>query len=126
MNGTVHLTLVAPVRAQTAPTRSAGRPATASGPLRLTRRGRLAALVVFLAALLAGGVLVGPGTSRASGEAGPGREYAYVVVQPGETLWGIARQAAPDTDPRATIERIRDLNALSDTGVQAGQRIALP
>ncbi len=139
MNGTARLSLVPP-RGAPAPVRPAplrpGPPRRAALPvaaaaaepigLRLTRRGRLAALVVFLAVLLTGGVLFGYDTSRASGEAAPPREYTYVVVQPGQTLWGIARTAAPGVDPRATIERIRDLNALADTGVQAGQRIALP
>ena len=35
-----------------------------------------------------------------------------MTVQDGQTLWEIARMVAPDTDPRATIARIVDLNAL--------------
>lgn len=134
MNGTAQLSLVPPMSAPAAVRMSALHPVPAlrlappppAVGLRLTRRGRLVVLVAFLAALLTGGVLFGYSTSRASGEAAPPREYQYVVVQPGETLWGIARAAAPGVDPRVTIERIRDLNVLSSTGVQAGERIALP
>lgn len=123
MNGTARLTLVPSAEVASIGVRPASRPDPA---LRLTRRGRLAVLIVFLVAALGTGVLVGSGPSRASGETGPPREHQYVVVQPGQTLWGIAREAAPGADPRATIEQIRRLNALSSTGVQAGQRIALP
>ncbi len=128
MNGTLHrttdrthLTLV-PTPSAAELERLVAHPA----PLRLTRRGRLVAVVLFLGALLAGGVLFGSTSTRASGEAGPARSYEYVIVQPGQTLWGIAKEVAPDDDPRATIEAIRRLNALPDGGIQAGQRIALP
>ncbi len=48
------------------------------------------------------------------------------VVQPGETLWTVAVAVDPDTDPRETVARIIDLNALSDTGVVAGQSLLVP
>lgn len=50
----------------------------------------------------------------------------YHMVLPGETLWGIAEQVAPGADPRDTIAEIVELNALPGSGVQVGQRIALP
>jgi hypothetical protein len=53
--------------------------------------------------------------------------YTTVTVQPGQTLWEIARTFAPDTDPRATIARIVDLNALpSQHDIRPGLRLALP
>ena len=94
--------------------------------LRLTPRGRLVVVGLFLLTLFAGGVLFGSTATRASGEAGAPQNYEYLVVQPGQTLWGIAKEVAPQDDPRATIEAIRRLNALPDTGIEAGQRIALP
>jgi hypothetical protein len=100
------------------------RPAVPAG-LRLTRRGRLVMVVLFLLALFGGGVLFGTG-SKAGASDQAGAPHQYVVVQPGQTLWGIAKQVAPGTDPRVTVEAIRRLNALPDGGVQAGQRIALP
>lgn len=135
MNGTAHLTLVpTPTAAELevmlgsgAQSPSAQNPgALRPGGLRLTRRGRLVVVVLFLASLFAGGVLFGSDSTRATGEAGAPRSYDYVIVQPGQTLWGIAKEVAPQTDPRATIEDIRRLNALPDGGIQAGQRIALP
>jgi hypothetical protein len=93
--------------------------------LRLTRRGRLVVVGMFLLALFGGGVLFGTG-SKAGASDRAGAPHAWVVVQPGQTLWAIAKQVAPRDDPRATIEAIRRLNSLPDTGIQAGQRIALP
>jgi len=49
-----------------------------------------------------------------------------VVVQPGQTLWGIATQVAPHADPRATVQRIIDLNHLAGTNLQVGESLTLP
>ena len=43
------------------------------------------------------------------------------VVQPGETLWSIAEQVAPDGDVRATVDRLADLNG--GAAIQVGQRL---
>ena len=134
MNGTAHLTLVptptvAELELMVGGSVGAGVGAGVGGgpaSLRLTRRGRLVVVALFLATLFAGGVLFGSTATRATGEAGAPQDYQYLVVQPGQTLWGIAKEVAPQDDPRATIEAIRRLNALSDTGIEAGQRIALP
>ncbi len=129
LKGTAHLTLVPTPSAAELAELFDGPPADrATGPaaLRLTRRGRLFVVALFLVTLFAGGVLFGSTTTRATGEAGVPQDYQYLVVQPGQTLWGIAKEIAPRDDPRATIEAIRRLNALPDTGIEAGQRIALP
>lgn len=133
MNSTAHLSLVPAASGTAFPAEfpaefpaafaAADRPAA---PLRLTSRGRLVLVVLLFAALFAGGVLFGSTSTRATGEAGAPRDYEYLVVQPGQTLWGIAKEVAPQDDPRATIETIRRLNALPDAGIEAGQRIALP
>ena len=49
-----------------------------------------------------------------------------VVVQPGDTLWAIAQQIAPEEDPRITIQVIRETNAMDGAGLQAGQRLVIP
>jgi LysM repeat protein len=49
-----------------------------------------------------------------------------VVVGPGETLWDIAVRDDPEGDPRVTVRRIADLNGLSDSVVQPGQRLRMP
>lgn len=102
--------------------------------LRLTRRGRavlrilgwsFVLLAVALVVLLATLVLGGPADAGdQQGEAAvPVSEH---IVLPGETLWGIASQWAPDEDPREEIARIVDLNALPGVGVHAGQTLYLP
>lgn len=50
----------------------------------------------------------------------------YVTVAPGDTLWSIAGQIAPDVDPRETVAEIVERNALAGSTIQAGQRIAVP
>ena len=100
--------------------RSAPRP----GVLRLTRRGR-----VVLLLLLVGLAFVAFSTARTATQAGTGPAAPatrYVTVHPGETLWQIARSVAPADDPRDTVDRIRDLNGLDTTVVQAGQRLVVP
>jgi LysM repeat protein len=50
----------------------------------------------------------------------------YVTVEPGQTLWAIAGQVAPNVDRRETVARILDLNALGSSSVSVGQRLAVP
>lgn len=97
-------------------------------PLRLTRRGRLVAtLAVALLVMLAvaTGVLLISHQALA-GDGARAVPATYHVVLPGETLWSIAGQVAPDADRRDTIERLIEFNALSSPGLQAGQRIGIP
>ena len=100
--------------------------ATPETELRLTRRGRLVALVGFVALLFAllGVWSAGSAAAPAEGDLEPTRA---VVVTPGLTLWEIAADARPAADPRATIEAILDLNGLSPPAqLQVGQRLAVP
>jgi hypothetical protein len=105
----------------------------ATGPddrrrLRLTRRGRLVfragALVLAAGAVLLA-VLMVSRPAAAGSPSGP-VQVRYHVVLPGETLWSIAGEVAPRVDRREVIAEIVELNALPDSGVLAGQRIALP
>jgi len=70
--------------------------------LRLTRRGRLVAFSASVAAL--GAIVIGAGqvagASGSDSEASNSPMPQVVVVQAGETLWGIAREVAPGSDPR--------------------------
>ncbi|MGQ0630791.1 MAG: LysM peptidoglycan-binding domain-containing protein [Sporichthyaceae bacterium] len=129
MAATAHLQLVPTPDRRDAPAhqilrRAAAPPVSRPVGLRLTRRGRLVALGVLVVAMLGLGMTLGSEPSRASGAAGA--PVQYHLVQPGQTLWGIAQQAAPGTDPRAVIEEIISLNGLRGTTLQAGARIALP
>lgn len=97
-------------------------------PLKLTRRGRLALVgVAFLFMVL--GFSLGNDVSLAS--PAPATPVIPVgahtmVVQPGDTLWAIARSVAPKADPRVTVERIISLNKLPNAELAAGELLALP
>ena len=92
--------------------------------IRLTGRGRAVLLMALvLAAFMAFSI------ARFNGQAGTsytGPATATVTVHPGQTLWQIARAAAPGDDPRDTTDRIRSLNGLGSSVVQAGQRLIVP
>jgi len=102
--------------------RSAGRRRRAAAPaLRMTRRGRL---VVLALALL---VVLLPGAWRAMATAQvEGPTTVAVTVQPGDTLWGIAADIDPGADPRALIAEIREMNALTQSGLVPGQVLVVP
>ena len=92
--------------------------------VRLTVRGRvllLAILVLVLFAALSSFRIV---TQAGTGSTGPATRT--ITVHAGETLWQIAEQVAPRDDPRDTVDRIRDLTALTTAVVQAGQRLIVP
>jgi hypothetical protein len=105
------------------------RPAsTPSTPVRLTARGRrLARTAIVLLALLTVLAFGLAGRMPASaGDSGAVPATATVVVQPGQSLWGIAQSVAPHDDVRATIERITTLNNLDSTTVVPGQQLIVP
>jgi nucleoid-associated protein YgaU len=49
-----------------------------------------------------------------------------IVVQPGQTLWSIAKDVAPDRDIREVIYEIRRINGLDTAMVRSGQTLVLP
>ncbi|WP_134767176.1 LysM peptidoglycan-binding domain-containing protein [Nocardioides sp. 1609] len=98
-------------------------PAAARLPdYRLTRRGRLAVLVLALLVLAAVGVAFA-GNSMATAE----REATEtIVVAPGETLWSIASDVSDGDDVRDTMDHLVQLNDLADVSLDAGQRLEVP
>ena len=48
------------------------------------------------------------------------------MVKHGETLWDIAQAVDPHGDTRDTVVRIMELNSLTSTSVDAGQRLEIP
>lgn len=66
------------------------------------------------------------GQGAVAGDVSGGPATAVVVVKPGQTLWSVAQAVSGAHDPRAVIERIRDLNALEGSTVYAGQTLVVP
>ena len=93
--------------------------------VRLTRRGRLAFLVAFIALGLAALTVFG-GQSAATSEAGAPVQTRMVEVGEGDTLWGLASTVAEPGEVREMIHQIQELNALSGAGLVEGQEIAVP
>ena len=96
--------------------------------MRLTRRGRLVAFSASVAAL--GAIVIGAGqvagASGSDSQASNSPAEQVVVVQTGETLWGIAREVAPGSDPRGVVRQIRQMNDLGTAPVVPGQSIVVP
>ncbi|HZJ05629.1 MAG TPA: hypothetical protein VFD59_09185 [Nocardioidaceae bacterium] len=108
--------------------RPARRPAPASAvpaPVRLTRRGRLVLLAVFVVLVFTALTMSG-GWSAATGESGAPVETRTVEIGDGDTLWGIASTVAEPGEVREMIHRIEELNALRGVAVVEGQEIVVP
>ena len=121
---TIHEVRLSPTRVARPAVRRAERPST----VRLTRRGRVTVLLLGLALALAGGIFLGAG-SAATERPGAPDPTRVVQVGTGDTLWGIAADAAAATgegDVRAMVDRIERLNALESGMVLAGQRLRVP
>ncbi len=129
-----HLRLVEGGRGAAGAAASASRPRSAPGPLLVLVGGVVLALVVALAAL--GAVQLLGADAAASGPAstaqpptpvGVGASTspapAVVVVQPGDTLWAIARRLQPTGDVRPLVDRLAE--RAGGAAVAAGQRIDL-
>jgi hypothetical protein len=61
-----------------------------------------------------------PSAAVAAGDA----PVAVHLVQPGETLWDIAAEVAPNRDPRAVVDELVELNG--SASITPGQRLLLP
>ena len=95
------------------------------------RRRAVAALVA--AALVTMVLVVGRPDRVPVGEANPWPSTAEVplstelpgvyVVQPGDTLWDIARALAPGDDPRALVHELA--GSVGGAGLEPGQRIVI-
>ncbi|GGD22270.1 LysM peptidoglycan-binding domain-containing protein [Nocardioides daphniae] len=95
------------------------------GQVRLTRRGRVVVVLAALLLALVVGVALG-GVSSASEEAGAPQATEVVVVNEGDTLWGIAAGVAEEGEVRAMVSEIRELNNLDSSVVTLGQEIHVP
>lgn len=97
--------------------------------LRLTTRGRrvLAAAAALPAVVALSLAVIGGGAAIANRDAGaPAGTFQTVTVDPGDSLWSIAQEVAPASDPRDVVDAITRLNALDGTVLRAGQSLAIP
>ena len=94
--------------------------------MRLTRRGRLAVFLVSLLLVLGAAFVLLGGASVATDDAGTPEPTRIVMVNDGETLWGIAAGIADEGGTRDMMSRIERLNALDSGMLYAGQRLRVP
>lgn len=101
--------------------------------LRLTRRGRIVFTTLAAAPLVAVVVYLGLGNLDAVAGSDGGTStitgttsFTYVSVAPGQSLWQLAEQVAPQADPREVVADILALNGLQSADVQPGQELAIP
>lgn len=99
-------------------------PARVAGPVRLTRRGRVVLVALFLACVLGLMVAFG-GLATATRSAGDPADVRIVEVQPGDTLYGLAADYAAPGDIREKVHEIRKLNGV-DSVLQPGTQLAIP
>lgn len=96
-----------------------------SSAVRLTRRGRLVVFLTALVVALAAALILASG-AVGTGSAGEPVPTEVVMVGTGDTLWGIASDAAGDADVRSMMDEIQQLNALDSAGLAAGQKLRVP
>ena len=92
--------------------------------MRLTSRGRAVARTLAIVLVVAVFLLVAPGLARGVGPDRPAPRVTY-VVEPGDTLWSIARRVAPRQDPRPVVDRLIEANDVRG-GLRAGQELSIP
>ncbi|MEX2292302.1 MAG: LysM domain-containing protein [Acidimicrobiales bacterium] len=93
------------------------------------RRRRLMAALVLVVVMVATLLLANAVVARTAGGGNPhpvaGTSAPAVhVVQPGDTLWSIARGLGGNGDVRLVVDHLRDLNGRAPLSV--GQRLQLP
>jgi hypothetical protein len=49
-----------------------------------------------------------------------------VTIQSGQTLWDVATSEAPSSAPQAVVDRIQELNNISDAALYPGERLVVP
>lgn len=98
------------------------RPATTS--LATFRRRRLVVLVALLAVVLASGAVLGTVGAQAELE---DPVAGHAVIEPGATLWEVARGSAPEgVDPREHLRAIQELNGIDGADVEPWTVVLLP
>jgi nucleoid-associated protein YgaU len=91
---------------------------------RLTPRGRLVVAVMWLVLAIIAAV---PFLRAGEGRPDQVAVRSTVVVEPGDTLWGLAREIDAAADPRPLVAAIVELNGLrSGAEIQPGDVLVVP
>jgi len=104
-------------------------PATPACQTRLTTRGRLllcaSGLVVALSLISANTAL---GSNQSGAVPGGSAGYESIRVLPGESLWSIARQVAPDFGASTgdIVAMIIEINNLPSSELESGAELLIP
>jgi hypothetical protein len=94
--------------------------------LRITKRGRRVLTAAVALPLVIGALVAALNSGGAVADAeGASNDFTYVTMAQGESLWQLAQEIAPNSDPRDVVAEIVSLNQLHGE-VQAGQKIAIP
>jgi hypothetical protein len=96
----------------------------AAARLPALRTGRLASVVA--AATVTVAVVGGLGWIGQGASPGIPAETAVIRVGGGETLWDVARRVAPQSDQRAVVRQIRELNGIVGSAIEPGQLLQVP
>jgi hypothetical protein len=93
--------------------------------LRMTKRGRavLLALVAIPVVLCVLALGINAGGATATSSSTP---LAKITVVGGQTLWSVAKQIAPNADPRDVIADVMSVNRMSTADIYPGERLAIP
>jgi hypothetical protein len=116
------------------PTRPPGRRRAVDAPRILNpvacdhRRAPIPLSMVFVLAVMVCLAVVGLAILANAGAGTPDvpERTAVVRVQPGESLTELAHRVAPNSDPAAVVDRIRELNDLPGSQVRPGQPLTVP
>lgn len=101
--------------------------AVGTSRLRITRRGYALLTLVVAAPLVIAAFGFAVNSGGAAATADPSSvSFEHVTVQPGESLWQLAGEIAPSSDPRDVVSDIVQLNQLDSAEVQPGQSLAVP
>lgn len=93
--------------------------------VRITRRGRVVAVVAFVGIALAVMTAMG-GWAAATLDGGSPSPVRVVDVGPGDTLYDIAADIAKPGEIRSMVLRIQELNSLPGAQITEGQKLAVP
>jgi LysM repeat protein len=82
---------------------------------------------IWIAGMLAAGIIIGGAANVTARQSHPTPFRGTThVVQPGESLWTIAKEEYKDVDLREQIAEIKKANKLRSSSIVPGQRLLLP